>query len=49
MTKPERSPSKGMDARAGSSAVVRAFMAVKPPMARGVMLASVPPQSMTSA
>lgn len=49
MTKPLRSASKGMEARLGSSVWVRAFMEVKPPMDMGVMEASVPPQSMTSA
>ncbi len=49
MTKPLRSASKGMEARLGSSAWVRALMEVKPPMDRGVMEASAPPQSITSA
>ena len=48
MTKPLRSASKGMEARAGSVLSHRAFMAVKPPMARGVMAASAPPHSITS-
>ena len=48
MTKPLRSASKGMEARRGSALSLRAFMAVKPPMARGVMAASVPPHSITS-
>ena len=48
-TKPLRSLSKGMEARAGSSPVCRAFMEVKPPTARGVTTLSAPPQSITSA
>ena len=49
MTKPLRSASKGMEARLGSSPTWRARMEVKPPMDRGVMAASAPPQSITSA
>ena len=49
MTKPLRSASKGIEARLGSSVWVRAFIEVKPPMASGVMAASVPPQSIPSA
>ena len=49
MTKPLRSLSKGMEARLGSEAVVRALMEVKPPMAREVMVASAPPDTMASA
>ena len=48
-TKPLRSLSKGMEARLGSGFWLRAFIEVKPPMARGVTAASVPPQSITSA
>ena len=49
MTKPLRSLSKGMEARLGSEASVRALMEVNPPMARGVMEASAPPATITSA
>ena len=49
MTKPLRSASKGMEARLGSSPTWRARMEVKPPMDRGVMAASAPPQSIISA
>ncbi len=38
-----------MDARAGSSLSDRAFIAVNPPMAKGVMTASAPPHSAASA
>ena len=43
MTKPERSLSKGIDARSGSAAVVSAPMLLKPVKASGVMAASDPP------
>lgn len=49
MTKPLRSLSKGMEARLGSEASVRALIEVNPPMARGVMEASAPPATITSA
>ena len=49
MTKPLRSRSKGMEARAGSPDWQRAFMEVNPPTARGVMADSAPPQTMASA
>ena len=49
MIKPFRSLSKGMEARAGSSVVFNAVRAVKPATPMGVMLASVPPATITSA
>ena len=50
MTKPSRSASKGRSAFCGSSLRVdSAFMASKPPMPSGVMVASVPPAIIASA
>ena len=50
MTKPSRSLSNGREAWAGSSLrVLRAFMAQKPPMPMGTMVASAPPANMTCA
>src|SRR6266498_1363277 len=50
MTKPSRSTSNGREARLGSSLrVLMAFIAQKPPMPMGTMVASLPPANMTLA
>ena len=50
MTKPSRSLSNGREACLGSSLrVLMAFMAQKPPMPMGTMVASAPPANMTCA
>ena len=49
MIKPLRSASNGMDARAGSSVVFNAVREVNPATPIGVMLASAPPATITSA
>ena len=48
MTKPFLSLSKGIEARLGSCDSLKAFIDVKPPIPRGVMLASQPPAMVTS-
>ena len=49
MTKPPRRASKGREAALGSSEVDRACILQKPAAARGVTVASAPPQIMASA
>ena len=48
MTKPLRSLSKGIEAHFGSEDSLKAFMEVKPPIPKGVILASHPPARATS-
>lgn len=49
MTKPQRSASKGMEARSGSLLSQSAIELVNPAMASGQTVASLPPARMASA